>query len=156
MRPNTHNLFAGALFVAIGGWFAASALVNLPVGTAQQMGPGYFPLALASVLIVLGLAIALQGLGRPAVALGNIPWRGVVLILAAPVLFALFIERLGVAPTVFLVVLLTCFASRRMTLPRALAIAAALALLCLLIFKLGLGIPAPIFGRWLSGLIGGA
>jgi putative tricarboxylic transport membrane protein len=156
MRPNTHNLLAGALFVAIGGWFAASALVNLPVGTAQQMGPGYFPLALASLLVVLGVAIAAQGFGRPTVALNDIPWRGVVLILAAPILFALFIERLGIAPTVFLVVGLTCFASRRMTVARALAIAAVLTLLCLVIFKLGLGIPAPTFGRWLGGLIGGA
>ena len=151
MRPNTHNLLAGALFVAIGGWFAASALISLPVGTAQQMGPGYFPLALASVLIVLGVALAVQGVGRPTVALGNIPWRGVVLILAAPLLFALFIERLGIAPAVFFVVLLACFASRRMTVVRALAIAATLALLCVLIFKLGLGIPAPTFGRWLGG-----
>jgi putative tricarboxylic transport membrane protein len=150
MRRNTHNLLAGALFVAIGGWFAASALINLPVGTAQQMGPGHFPLALASLLIVLGVAIALQGIGRPALALSNVPWRGIVLILAAPILFALFIERLGIAPTVFLVVLIACFASRRMTIARALVIAAALALLCVLIFKLGLGIPAPTFGRWLS------
>jgi hypothetical protein len=150
MRPNTHNLLAGALFVAIGGWFAASALINLPVGTAQHMGPGYFPLALAVLLIALGLAIALQGIGRPAVALSSVPWRGVIFILAAPILFALFIERLGIAPTVFVVVLLACFASRRMTVPRAFAIAASLTLLCLLIFKLGLGIPAPTFGRWLS------
>jgi hypothetical protein len=35
-------------------------------------------------------------------------------------------------------------------LTTAFTIAAALTLLCVLIFKLGLGIPAPTFGRWLG------
>ena len=143
MRPNTQNLLAGTLFVAIGAAFAATSLLNLPVGTAQQMGPGYFPL-------VLGLAIAAQDFGRPSVALTRIPWRGVVLILAAPLLFGVLITRLGIAPTVFLVVFVSSFASRRMTVWRALVIAVALTVLCWLIFKLGLGIAAPTFGPWLG------
>jgi hypothetical protein len=155
LRIDVGNLLSGLVFIAIGGWFAASALVNLPLGTPQQMGPGLFPLALAGILVALGAAIAVQGWGRARVRLAPVrlaavPWRGAVLILIAPVLFGALLGGLGLAPAVFVAATVSCFASRRMTLPAALSVAFGLALLCALVFKLGLGIAAPLFGRWLG------
>jgi hypothetical protein len=150
LRIDVGNLLSGLVFIAIGGWFAASALINLPLGTPQQMGPGLFPLALAAILVALGAAIAVQGWGRARVRLAPVPWRGVGLILIAPVLFGAVLEGLGLAPAVFFAAMVSCFASRRMTLPAALSVAFGLALLCALVFKLGLGIAAPLFGRWLG------
>jgi hypothetical protein len=150
LRIGVGNLLSGLIFVAVGGWFTASALLNLPLGTPQQMGPGLFPLALAAILIVLGLAIVLQGWGEASARLAPVPWRGVVLILIAPILFGALLQGLGLAPAVFLAATISCFASRRMTLASALAIGFGLAVLCAAIFKLGLGIAVPLFGRWLG------
>jgi hypothetical protein len=150
MRIALGNVLSGLVFVAIGAWFGTSALVNLPLGTPQQMGPGLFPLGLAAILMGLGLAIAAQGLGRAPRPLAAVPWRGVVLILAAPILFGALLQGLGLAPAVFVAALVACFASCRMKLPHAVAIAFGLSLLCTLIFKLGLGIAVPLFGRWLG------
>jgi hypothetical protein len=150
LRIDLANLLSGLIFVAIGGAFAGTALVDLPIGTAREMGPGMFPLALATILIALGLLIVAQGWGRQTLPAGTVSWRGMVLILAAPILFGVLMGGLGLAPTVFIGVTVACFASRHMTLPRALAIAGGLAALCWLVFRLGLGVAVPTFGRWLG------
>ena len=61
MQRNLKDLAAGALFVAIGGFFTLNAWFNLTIGNALAMGPGYFPILLGLVLIGLGAAIALPG-----------------------------------------------------------------------------------------------
>ena len=47
------NGLCAALFIVFGAFFAIQSL-GLEIGTAFRMGPGYFPLVLAIVLIVLG------------------------------------------------------------------------------------------------------
>jgi hypothetical protein len=150
LRIDVSNLLSGAIFIAIGAWFAGNAFVNLPVGTAQQMGPGFFPLALSGILIVLGLAIGAQAIGADSPITASVPWRGLILILAAPILFGLVINGLGLGPTVFLTSIVAAYASRRMTLFRALGIAGGLTVLCVLIFKVGLGVSVPTLGPWLA------
>src|SRR5690606_8490719 len=52
-RPMTFNrsdLGAGAIFIAIGLGFAAITLLELDIGTARRMGPGYFPIMLSGIL----------------------------------------------------------------------------------------------------------
>ena len=48
------DLSAGAIFIAIAAFFLSSAWLNLEIGTSFRMGPGYFPVALAVLLLVLG------------------------------------------------------------------------------------------------------
>ena len=64
MRLNLRDLAAGALFIAIGSFFALSAFLNLPIGRAFAMGPGYFPMLLGLILIGFGLAIAIAGFAQ--------------------------------------------------------------------------------------------
>ena len=51
------NALCGALFVATGLFFFVQSL-GLEIGTAFKMGPGYFPLVLSGILVLLGLIIA--------------------------------------------------------------------------------------------------
>ena len=53
------NGLCAALFIFFGAFFAIQSL-GLEIGTAFRMGPGYFPLVLAIVLIVLGAIILVQ------------------------------------------------------------------------------------------------
>jgi hypothetical protein len=51
------DLLAGAVFVALGLAFLVGAL-GLERGTAFRMGPGYFPLVLAGLLVLIGVTMS--------------------------------------------------------------------------------------------------
>ena len=149
MSCNVKDLGAGVIFIAIGLLFGVGA-TNLDLGTALRMGPGYFPLILAALLVVLGLAIVVSGLGHTAPDRLAVPWRGLVLILAAPVVFGLTVRGLGLAPALALVALISAFASRRMSVPLAVGLSLGLTAFCVLVFSFGLGLPLRLFGPWLG------
>ena len=149
MSGNTQDIGAGVIFIAIGLLFGAGAL-HLELGSALRMGPGYFPLVLAGLLVALGLAIVLYGLGHSAPDRLTVPWRGLVLILAAPVVFGLTVRGLGLAPSLALVALISAFASNRMSVALAVALSLGLTAFCVVVFSFGLGLPLRLFGPWLG------
>ena len=53
------NGLCGALLALTGVFFLVQAL-NLEIGTAFRMGPGYFPIVLAGLLALLGVIITVQ------------------------------------------------------------------------------------------------
>jgi hypothetical protein len=78
----------------------------LPLGSLANPGPAYMPVALATLLLVGGLAIAV--IGRSAPPLGSLDfgeWRHAVAIFAACAFAALALERLGYRLTIFLALL---------------------------------------------------
>jgi Tripartite tricarboxylate transporter TctB family len=150
MTVNIRDIGAGLIFIAIGILFGLGSL-ELELGTPLRMGPGYFPLVLSFILVALGLVILAHGFGHPTTGLLVVPWRGLVLILAAPVVFGLTVRGLGLVPAVMLVVLISAFASARMSVLLALVLTVALTLFCVLVFSFGLGLPLRLFGPWLVG-----
>ncbi|MDD2867015.1 tripartite tricarboxylate transporter TctB family protein [Neomegalonema sp.] len=58
------DLLAGLMFVAFGLIFGLTSWFDLDLGTARRMGPGYFPLLLSGVLLLLGLIIILASTRR--------------------------------------------------------------------------------------------
>jgi putative tricarboxylic transport membrane protein len=152
MHLNPRDLAAGALFVAIGLFFAINAWLGLRIGEAQAMGPGYFPVLLGAVLTLLGLAIAGAAIGRPAAAaIGRVPWLGIVLVTASVLFFAVTVRKLGLGPAVAGATILAALSSRRMSSAGALALGLCLAAFCVAVFVYGLGLPYPVIGPWLRG-----
>jgi uncharacterized membrane protein len=142
------NALCGALFIAAGLFFMIQSL-DLEMGTAFRMGPGYFPMLLSGILVLLGLVVLIQATrveGEPA---GALAWRGMLLILPAPILFGLTVRGLGFVPAIFLTALVASFASRRMTLPMALALSSILTAFSVAVFSYGLNLPFERFGPWL-------
>lgn len=152
---NKRDATAGGLFIVLGALFALGAL-QLPLGTAIRMGPGYFPLVLSGLLVLMGLITLLQARSSPHGASAKpVPWRGLVLILAAPIVFGLCVRGLGLAPSIVVVILLASYASRRMTHRMAFMLAVGLTLFCILVFSWALGLPIERFGPWTRLLMGG-
>ena len=143
------NVLCGAIFIAFGIYFGLNAL-GMELGTAFRMGPGFFPLVLAVILILLGLAIAVPAFWTEGEPIGRLPIRGMIFILPAPVLFALTLKGLGFVPSIFLATLLASFASTRMRVPTALIIAALMTAFTTAVFIYGLGLPFRLFGPWLG------
>ena len=143
------NGLCGAIFVGIGAFFAVQSL-GLEIGTAFRMGPGYFPLVLAGVLILLGAIILFQAVRAASEPIGPLAIRGILFILPAPILFGLTIRGLGFVPSIFLTALLASFASHRMRPGMALVLASGVTLFAVAVFSYALGLPFPRFGPWLA------
>ena len=144
------DILAGLIFIGFGAAFGYAAS-GYPLGTAFRMGPGYFPLVLAGVLAVIGAAIVAKGVTAAASegVVGPVPWRAAALLVAALVFFGATIKGLGLGPSVFGAGLLSALASRQNGPLWAIAIAAALTLLCLAVFHYSLGLTVPVLGSWL-------
>jgi hypothetical protein len=143
------NIACAAIFIAFGAFFAIQSL-GMEIGTPFRMGPGFFPLALAGILILLGLAIGIQATQMKGEPLGPLAWRGALFILPAPLVFALTVRGLGFVGAVFLTALGASFASMRMKPLRALLISLAITIFATTVFSYGLGLPLQRFGPWLS------
>ena len=150
MTFNKSDVGAGAIFVAIGLGFGLMTLSGLEIGTGRRMGPGYFPIMLAGILVVLGLAVAAKGIGQKDTPRGPLPWRGLAVLLPMPLIFGFLIRPLGMAPVLLITIFLTSFASRRMKLAAAALLAVGLTLFCVLVFNVGLGLPLRLFGPWVE------
>jgi hypothetical protein len=152
MRPKSFDptdAVAGVLFISFGLFFGLSALLQLELGTALRMGPGYAPLVLAGVLLLLGVLILLGSLRSAPEPVGRLAWRGMIFLLPAPILFGLTVRGLGFVPAIFLATLLASFASPRMKPWQAVVLAAAVTLFSTLVFSVALGLPFRRFGPWL-------
>lgn len=148
------DLAAALVCILIGGFFSLQAVVTLPLGSARQMGPGYFPFAVGFILLALGLIIGGQALQlRTPEAIGQIvSLRAMLAILAAPVVFGLTVRSLGFVPAIILTALVATLGSNRANLARSLLLAAALTAFCVLVFSIGVGTNLPLFGPWFAML----
>ncbi|MBY5790714.1 tripartite tricarboxylate transporter TctB family protein [Rhizobium leguminosarum] len=144
---DTTNAICGALFVATGAFFAIQSL-GLDLGTTVRMGPGYFPLLLAAVLVLLGAIIFIQALRVEGEPIDLFAWRGMLFILPAPVFFGLTVRGLGFAPSLFLTAFIACFASQKMNVFFAIVLSLLLTIFSVGVFSYGLGLPFERFGPW--------
>ena len=145
-RRSLPDVLAGGVFVLIGGLFVAGSL-GYDRGTLLRMGPGYFPLVAGATVAALGLAIVVKGLvAGEDIRFGAVPWRAVVLVVAAVVFFGLFVRGLGFVLTSFVTALLAALASRRVHPLMALAVAAGLTVAATAIFIFGLQLRIPLWG----------
>ena len=62
-RDRRPDLLAGGTFVTVGVAFVVASS-RYELGSALQMGPGYYPLVLGGLLVALGVGVAVEGLFR--------------------------------------------------------------------------------------------
>lgn len=144
------DALAGAVFILFGLVFGAQSL-GLEIGTAFRMGPGYFPLVLSGILLLLGGFIVASAIrAGEGEGIGTLAWRGLLFILPAPIFFGLTVRGMGFVPAVFLTTLVAALASLKMRLHWALLLAVGVTLFATLVFSYGLGLPFRRFGPWLD------
>jgi hypothetical protein len=139
---------AVGLTLAATGAVIGLAAAKYERGLLRNMGPGFFPILIASVLTGLGLLVATRPAGdriqRAAAA------RSVVRLAAVPfaiVVFALLVERAGILLAgMALVITASCARAGGRWRDVAL-VALALSLLAVLIFVWALGVPFSVLPR---------
>jgi hypothetical protein len=143
------DYYAGALMVLIGA-IAINEARNYTLGTLQKMGPGYFPVMLGSLLILLGILIAgtaSTGGNEEQEALPHAEWRGWAGIIAGPALFILFGRYLGLLPATFACVFVAALGDREMTPKGAAILSAGVTIFGILLFSYLLKVSMPIL-KW--------
>lgn len=153
MATNLRHAFGGILVAAFGMFVVAHAL-TYPMGTLARMGPGYFPMLLGLLLLLLGLGIAFVDVRAERTGPGTsealpFPWhrlRAVGLLTISPLAFAALIEPAGLVPAVFSAVFISTFADSTATFARGLLLSCGLTLASVLIFKVGLNLPFDLIG----------
>ena len=133
------NLIAGLFALGLGGYVVWES-AGYRVGTLTAMGPGFFPLALGIILVLLALGVIIGAL-RSDEAAGKIKLRPLLVIPGAIVLFALLIDRVGFLVPAFLTVVVAGLADRQSNIWVLFALAAFLTAAAYLIFGLLLGMP---------------
>ena len=149
-RKSLKDLLAGLIFIGFGLSFGYATL-GYQIGTALRMGPGYFPLVLSGIMVLLGVIILVQSFasGPDETPVGRVPWLGLLLIIGALVFFGYTVRDLGLAPALFVTAFMSALASRHTGVVGALLLAAFLTVVSMLIFVYGLGLPLAMFGPWL-------
>ncbi len=138
---NQKDFWAGLLFVALGAFFAGFGL-QYRIGTAAEMGPGYFPTALGVIVILLGMVTLVGGLSANATAENGdkAHWPTLLLILGSIVIFGLLFRTLGLIVSLFLLVATSSYASHEFSWGATLLNATVLTAICLMVFVWGLNL----------------
>ncbi|HVB88907.1 MAG TPA: tripartite tricarboxylate transporter TctB family protein [Beijerinckiaceae bacterium] len=141
---NEKEFWAGVLFVLIGVG-ALSQIPHYAIGAPTAMGPGFFPLIIGTVLVLLGLMAAVRG-WRAAEPTRLDPWPLVPLffVTLGVILFALLLERAGLAAAAFALVAASCYRRLWRRPFEVLAIYVVMLALCVTIFIYGIKIPVVV------------
>ena len=143
------DYYAGALMVLIGA-VAVNEARGYQLGTLQKMGPGYFPVMLGSLLMLLGVLIAgtaSTGGNEEQEALSHAEWRGWAAIIAGPILFVVFGRYFGLLPATFACVFVSALGDRDMTPKGAAVLAASVTVFGIALFSYLLKVSMPIL-KW--------
>jgi hypothetical protein len=143
------DFWAGLIFTAAGLGFGILAR-NYEFGTTTRMGPGYFPIVLASLLVILGLATTIRAFVIAGPPVQGLALKAILLVLGPIVLFGIILRGAGLAAALLILVIVCAYASSRFRWPIAVALSVGLTAFALLVFVMGLGLPIPVIGRWLN------
>ncbi|MEO8847711.1 MAG: tripartite tricarboxylate transporter TctB family protein [Casimicrobiaceae bacterium] len=138
------DFYSGLMFVVIGA-AAVIIAINYPMGQAARMGPGYFPRALGTFLVVLGAVSIWRGLRVRGPAISRWKFRPVVVVLASVVVFGNVVQLLGLALSTLFLVFVASAASHEFRWKEAALSGVLMAALCVGVFVFGLGIQLPIW-----------
>jgi putative tricarboxylic transport membrane protein len=150
MTRNARDFWTGLLYI----FFGSSAILiarDYSMGTANKMGPAYFPTILGGLLLVIGVIALIRSFVIPGSPIGAFGFKGLVLVTGSVVAFGFVVRGLGLAIALPLLIIVSAYGSTRFRWRPTLIMAAGLTIFCVLVFLKGLGIPLPVIGPWLGG-----
>ena len=150
MMRNAKDFWTGLIYI----FFGSSAILiarDYSMGTANKMGPGYFPTILGGLLLVIGVISVIRSFVIPGSPIGAFAFKGLVLVTVSVVAFGFVVRGLGLAIALPILVIISAYGSTQFRWRPTFVMAAGLTIFCVFVFLKGLGIPLPIIGPWLGG-----
>lgn len=135
---------AGILFILFGaiGLYVGS---DLTFGSARNMGPGYFPMIICGLIVLIGLIVTAKSLSLEGPAIERIQFRPILFILLAIAAFGLLIAEVGAVISSILLILFAAYARRDVNLIETVIFAVGTAAFVVIIFVYALGQPMPVW-----------
>lgn len=147
-RLLSKDFLSGLMFIAF-GLIALYFGQKLALGTPVRMGPGYVPRMLSLILLGLGVIICIVALVTTPEPVEKPQWKPITLVTIGVVCFALLFERAGLLPALVVLILIASLANDEFKLVEVIGNMVVLAVLCTLVFKVGLGMNISIIrGVW--------
>ena len=141
---SSRDALAGLLFVSI-GTFAFFAARHYPVGTIDEMGPGYFPRVLGGLLMLLGGVVLVRGIRNAQPVQGPWAWGALALLTISMLVFGAGIERIGLVPALALMLPIAARAGREFRALEVLLLTAVMCVAAVAVFVWGLRLPYALF-----------
>lgn len=138
------DLLAGLLYILIGG-LAVTIGSGYPLGSASRMGPGYFPVLVGALLVLVGCVVTTRGLKVNSERVGRLAVKALVLVLGSVIFFAATIEKIGLAAAILGVVVIGYLANARWRPVELCVLALVLTAASVLIFYYGLKLPFKVW-----------
>lgn len=146
---SAQDYIGGIVLMAL-ALFALWAGSDLQGTRGFSFGAGTAPRMFGGLLVALGAAIALTGLLSEGPPMAHYAWRGPLFVMISIVFFALAIRPLGVVVTAFASFLIAAMGTHETRWIEAIIVGACLTLGCALLFPYVLGLPMPMFPRFLA------
>lgn len=142
------DFLSGLMFIAF-GLVALYFGQKLAVGTPVRMGPGYVPRMLSFILLGLGGIICVVALVTGGETVERPKWKPITMVTIGIILFALLFERAGMLPALIVLVLVASLGGEEFKITEVIGNMVVLAILCTIVFKVGLGMNIEIVrGVW--------
>jgi hypothetical protein len=154
------DFFSGLMFMGVGVAFAWGAS-SYTIGTGARMGPGYFPLALGVLLVILGSVITFKALVVETFdgeRIGAFAWRPLIFIILANLVFGALIGGLpsihlppmGLIAGIYALTFIACLAGDKFNLKEAIVLGTILAIMSYFAFIKLLNLQFPVWPAFLT------
>ena len=147
---NPRDFWCGIFFIALGA-LAIYQSRSYPMGSALQMGPGYFPTWLGGImmgfgLIIGGLSFKVQGEPNQGLKLGDWALRSWLVLTTAISVYAILMDAgLGFVPSLMVLVIGCALAHKDVRWLETIVLAVFVTAAAVAIFSFGLGLPYRLF-----------
>lgn len=140
LRRFNKDHYGATLLVLLGSAVGVQG-AGYHVGSLTHMGAGFMPVVYGTLMVVVGLLVAVTAKHGPDPKGKPAEWRGWACILGGVFAFVLFGKYGGLVPAEFASVFISALGDRNNRVRDAAMIATAITVLGYLIFSLGLSLP---------------
>jgi putative tricarboxylic transport membrane protein len=141
--------FIGGIVLMAVALFALWASSDLQGMHGFTFGPGTAPRMFAVLLLALGAAIAITGIVSEGLPLAHYSWRGPLFVALAILFFAIAIRPLGLVVSGLASFLISALGTPETRWVETIIVGVGLTIGCALLFPYVLGLPMPLFPRFL-------
>jgi len=141
--------YVGGIILMALALFALWASSDLQGMRGFSFGAGTAPRMFGGLLVALSAGIALTGLMTDGPGMSHYSWRGPLFVMVAILFFALAIRPLGLVVSAFVSFMIAATGSHETRWVEAAIVGACLTVGCAILFPYVLGLPMPMFPRFL-------
>ena len=139
------DFWSGLIFIVAGGFISGYAATHYQMGSALRMGPGYFPVWLGALQLVLGLIVFSRSFVLKGEGISKFHWRPIILTLGACVVYGFIMKPAGLIIATIILTFLSALGGPDYRHKDAIYVSLAMVFFSVTVFVWGLKLPFPLW-----------